>query len=260
MRNWKNWLLPLLTVLTVGALALLPLRLSTVEDGKLMGAVHAEALTADNNFPAKPPELPGRVRLLAQYASVPELLTIVEQEPEGEKREELSVQARAELQKLVELGVLPEKSNAYDADFFAALLYLRDQRDLSSAAFAMLDTYDKETGESLTLYLDQESGHILALELHSELLWDSSAPAEDTGRAFFDNLGLQYEPLDSVQQAIAVFRLADSQTIGWVRRYRDFLCISLEADWQTADDEVRVALGGPSASDAGVDAASMQIW
>ena len=51
MRNWKNWLFPILTALTVAALALLPLRLSVLEDRELTGTVHAEALTAENNFP-----------------------------------------------------------------------------------------------------------------------------------------------------------------------------------------------------------------
>ena len=144
MRNWKNWLLPLLTALTVGALALLPLRLSTLEDDRLTGTVHAEDLTADNNFPSKPPELPGRIRLLTQYQSVPELLTIVGQEPEAAKLEELSNQAWAELARLVKLGILPEKSGVYNRGFRGSLLYLRDQRDLSSAAFAMLDTFNEE--------------------------------------------------------------------------------------------------------------------
>ena len=170
MRNWKNWLFPILTALTVAALSLLPLRLSTLEDGRLAETVHAEPLTADNNFPFKPPELPGRVWLLVQYHSMPEFLTIVQQEPEAEKQKELSAQARTELQKLAELGILPETSGVYNADFSASLLYLRDQRDLSSASFAMLDAYDQKAGKILSLYLDQESGHILALELFSKQL------------------------------------------------------------------------------------------
>lgn len=55
MRNWKNWLFPILTALTVTALALLPLRLSTLEDSRLTGTVHAEDLSEDSNFPFKPP-------------------------------------------------------------------------------------------------------------------------------------------------------------------------------------------------------------
>ena len=117
MRNWKNWLFPILTALTVAALALLPLRLSTLEDRELTGTVHAEALTADNNFPSKPPELPGRVWLLAQYQSVPTFLTIVGQEPEEEKLAELSAQARTDLQRLVALEVLPEHADTLYSDF-----------------------------------------------------------------------------------------------------------------------------------------------
>ena len=182
MRNWKNGLFPILTALTVAALSLLPLRLSTLEDGRLAETVHAEPLTADNNFPFKPPELPGRVWLLVQYHSMPEFLTIVQQEPEAEKQKELSAQARTELQKLAELGILPETSGVYNADFSASLLYLRDQRDLSSASFAMLDAYDQKAGKILSLYLDQESGHILALELFSKQLRDFPAAAETIGR------------------------------------------------------------------------------
>ena len=77
MRNWKNWLFPLLTALTVTALALLPLHLSTLEDGRLTGTVHTEPLAADNNFPARPPDLPGRIWLLLQLAEMPENLTVM---------------------------------------------------------------------------------------------------------------------------------------------------------------------------------------
>ena len=260
MRNWKNWLFPILTALTVVALALLPLRLSTLEDGELTGTVHAEPLTADNNFPSKPPELPGRVWLLAQYQSVPNFLTIVGQEPEAKKREELAVQARRELERLAELGILPEKSNTYDAEFYTGLLYLRDQRDLSSAAFATLDTYDKETGETLSLFLDGESGQILALELHSELLWDFDISAEDTGKAFFGALGLEYAPAGNVQGDTAVFRLLDSGAVYWVHRYRDYLGITLEVDWDAADDALRAAMGYPPKNETSADADSMQKW
>lgn len=260
MRNWKNWLFPLLTALTVTALALLPLRLSTLEDGELTGTVHAEPLTADNNFPARPPELPGRVRLLAQYQSAPDLLTIVGQEPEAKKREELSAQARRELERLAELGVLPEKSNTYDAEFYAGLLYLRDQRDLSSAAFSLLNTYDKQTREYLSFYLDGESGQILSLEMNSELLWEFSASAQSIGRTFFDGLGLEYELLNDAQEDFAAFRPADSAAVYWVRRYDDYLGITLEVDWEAADDELRAAMGYPPKSEISVDADSMQKW
>lgn len=260
MSNWKNWLFPILTGLTVTALALLPLRLSTLEDGELTGTVHAEPLKADNNFPSKPPELPGRLWLLAQYHSIPDSLTIVGQEPEREKLTELSAQAQTELQRLAELGILPEKTWEYSQDFTGGLLYLRDQRDLSSAAFAYLNAYDKQTGDYLSLYLDGESGRILELEMNSEQLWEFSVSAEDIGRVFFDGLDLEYELISNVQENVAAFQLADSNTVHWVRRYRDTLHITLEVDWQMVDDETRIAMGYPPVSKTDVDAAVMQNW
>ena len=258
MRNWKNGLFPVLTALTVAALALLPLRLSTLEDVELAGTVHAEPLTADNNFPFKPPELPGRVWLLVQYHSMPEFLTIVQQEPEAEKQKELSAQARTELQKLAELGILPETSGVYNADFSASLLYLRDQRDLSSASFAMLDAYDQKAGKILSLYLDQESGHILALELFSKQLRDFPAAAETIGRTFLEDLGLEYELLEAHEDSSAGFRLADSRALCWVQRYRDFMGIILHIDLETVDSDTLTAMGLPTDSGFYNDADSMQ--
>ncbi len=260
MGNWKNWLLPVLTALTVGALALLPLRLSTLEDGRLTGTVHTEPLAADNNFPSRPPELPGRLWLLAQYHSFPDLLTIVSQEPEREKLEELSAQAREELERLAEEGILPEKAGAYGGNFTGGLLYLRDQRDLSSAAFSYLNAYDKQTGAYLSLYLDGESGRILELEMNSDLLRDASAPAADIGQAFLDGLGLDYALMNHDSEDIAVFQAADSKTVHWVHRYKNTLRISLEVDWRVLDDDTRIAMGYPPASGAGTDASPIQTW
>ena len=261
MGTWKNWLFPILTALTVAALALLPLRLSTLEDQELTGTVHAEALTADHNFPSRPPELPGRMWLLAQYQSAPDLLTIIGQEPEEEKLAKLSAQARTELERLAGLGVLPEDADTLYRDFDGSILYLRDQRDLSSAAFTVLSAYDKATGGSLSLYLDGESGRILALELTSELLWPFSTPAEDIGAAFLDGLGLEnYERIHADGTHIAVFRLAGSHTLCWVRFYRETLSISLELDWETVDDDILISMGYPPRSSTAVDADLMQKW
>ena len=257
MGNWKNGLFPILTALTVTALALLPLRLSTLEDGRLTGTVHAEPLAENSNFPARPPDLPGRVRLLAQYHSNPEILTIVGQEPEREKLKELSAQARAELKRLADLGVLPEKSNTYTGEFDGGLLYLRDQRDLSSAAFSFLNTYDKETGEYLSLYLDGESGRILALDLTTELVWELDSPAEDIGKTFLDGLGLEYEVSGASVKGTADFRLTDAGVNYEVRKYRDRFQIDLEVDWEAVDDDLREAMAYPPAA---VDADPMQKW
>ena len=258
MRNWKNWLFPLLTALTVAALALLPLRLSTLEDRELTGTVHVEALTAENNFPSKPPELPGRVWLLAQYLFLPNFLSIMSQEPEQEKLETLSAQARKELEELVELGILPEGSPLYDQAFVGSVLFLRDQKDLSSAAFATLSVYNKETEESLSLYLDGESGQILSLEMRSELLWEYRASSKALGGAFFDRLGLDYELLEPCEDVVAAFRLTDTNVLYLVQQLGDTLFFTLDMDWQAVDDDIRVAMGYPPFRETDVDAGTMQ--
>ncbi|MDE6456727.1 MAG: hypothetical protein K2L38_12715 [Dysosmobacter sp.] len=260
MGNWKNWLFPILTALTVAALALLPLRLSTLEDGRLTGTVHTEPLAADNNFPSKPPELPGRIWLLAQSRSIPENLTIVGQELDREKLEELSAQARAELEDLAELGVLPEGAEACGAGLDGSLLYLRDQTDLSSAAFAELSAYDKPSSQHLYLCLDGQSGKILSLTLEKvgESLLEFSSPAEASGKAFFDRLGLKYELLRSFENTLwesyAVFRLTDSETLYHVGQIGTSLRITPEVDWEKVDDGIRAAMGYPPVSSVIYDA------
>lgn len=260
MRNWKNWLFPILTALTTAALALLPLRLSTLEDGRLTGTVHTEPLRADNNFPSQPLELPGRVQMLAQYGSIPELLVIMGQDPGGEKLEELSAQARAELRRLMELGILPESSGLYDGEFTGSIFYLRDQQNLSSSSFAVLDAYNINTEEYVSLHLDMESGHILTLDMSSNLLWNLPAMADAIGKTFLDRLGLVHEMDEVSSGASAVFHLPDSEALCWVRKYRDMLQISLEVDLEAMDDRIRAAMGFPVDASTAGDAKSMQKW
>ena len=128
MRNWKNWLAPILTGLTVVALALLPLRLSTLQDERLTGTVHTEPLAEDSNFPAKPPELPRRLLLLAQQRELADTLTIIGQELEGAALTESTELGRRELADLVVSGVLPKYLDPDNAELFAGKVYLRDQR------------------------------------------------------------------------------------------------------------------------------------
>ena len=147
MRNWKNWLFPILTALTVTALALLPMRLSTLEDSKLTGTDHAEDLSEDSNFPFKPPDLPGRIWLLVRLNEMPENLTIMSQELEGEDRDR---EMRRLREALADLGSLLPPSTAAllteaDGDSWDwSRYYLRDQTDLSSASFITASTYDQK--------------------------------------------------------------------------------------------------------------------
>lgn len=170
MRNWKNWLFPILTALTVTALALLPLRLSTLEDSKLTGTVHAEDLSEDSNFPFKPPDLPGRLWLLVQWQEMPENITIMSHELEGAERDRAMAQLREDL---AELGSLLSPAartllSEIDGDSWEwSRHYLRDQTDLSSASFITASTHDKNQKTYLSATVDGESGQIVGLTFNN---------------------------------------------------------------------------------------------
>lgn len=243
MRDWKNWLFPLLTCLIVLVLALLPRRLSLLEDGTLTGVVHSEDLSADSNFPARAPELPGRIWLLARYSALPEGLTIVHQELEGAALEEASDLARTELRHLAEADILPEEIEEIvklSGEFTGNRIYLRDQADLSSAAFLELSSYNQETDALFWLYLDWESGQLLALESTAPLFTHYLMDAESIGRSFLDRMGVEYERLSSEKafskgDGESIFRLPDSFVCYTVRKFWDRLDIFLDVDWEHLD-------------------------
>lgn len=256
MRNWKSGLFPILTVLTVMALALLPLRLSTLEDGRLTGTVHAEPLTADNNFPAKPPELPGRIWLLAQWQEMPENITIMSQELEGADRDQAMERLREALAELGDLlspeaASLLAEADGSSWDWFR--YYLRDQTDLSSASFIEVTTYDKARRITLSAVLDGESGQILHLVFHSVegVLCDASAL--ELGEAILDRLGLEHIPEQDFD-ASACFRLPDCRSLFWVVKEWNELDFRFTLDWDAVDGETAAAYGHEPA-----DAGSMQI-
>lgn len=257
MRNWKNWLFPILTVLTVAALALLPLRLSTLGDGQLTGTVHAEPLTADNNFPAKPPELPGRIWLLVQWQETPENITIMSQELEGEDREREMQRLR---EALADLGGLlsPEAASRLaeaDGDSWEwSRYYLRDQTDLSSASFVTAYTLDKKRGASLSATMDGESGLLVNLVFRSMDGVPCGASARELGEAILDRLGLEYVPEQEFDTS-AFFRLPDCKSLFWIVREWNELDFSFTLDWETVDGETAVRYGHEA-----TDAASMQKW
>lgn len=257
MRNWKNGLFPLLTALTVAALALLPLRLSTLEDGRLTGTVHAEALAADNNFPAKPPELPGRIWLLVQWQETPENITIMSQELEGEDRER---EMRRLREALADLGSLLLPSSAArlteaDGDSWDWFrYYLRDQTDLSSASFIEATTYDKARRIALSAVLDGESGQILRLAFHNVVGVPCAASALELGEAILDRLGLEYVPEQGFDSS-AYFRLPDCKSLFWIVKEWNELDFNFTLDWSAMDEEIAVSYGREP-----MDASSMQKW
>lgn len=256
MRNWKNWLFPILTALTAAALALLPLRLSTLEDGQLTGTVHAEPLAEDSNFPAKPPDLPGRIWLLVQWQETPETITLMSQELEGADREQEMRRLRDALADLG--GLLSPETAALLAEAGGdswdwSRCYLRDQTDLSSASFIEATTYDKARRITLSAVLDGESGQILHLVFRSVDGVPCDASALELGEAILDRLGLEYVPEQEFDTS-ACFHVPDCKSLFWVVKEWNELNFHFELDWSAVDEETALRYGHEAN-----DADSMQI-
>lgn len=235
MRDWKNRFAPLFTCLMVLALALLPLRLSLLRDESLTGTVHAEELAADSNFPARPPELPMRLQLLArQLEGAPDAVTIISQTLEGEALNRAARQAGGELEELVRAGVLPGEVTAYGGTLSGRRVYLRDQTDLSSAGFLELNACNGRTGEHLNLCLDGETGRLVALEMDIRLVSKSGLNPAALGETLLDRLGLAYTRIPNDFASAAGFRLSDSRTLYWVIRDWNTLRLTPQVDWEAA--------------------------
>lgn len=248
MRNWKNWLAPILTGLTVVALALVPLRLSALQDQRLTGAVHTEPLAEDSNFPAKPPELGRRLQLLAQQREMAERLTVIGQELEGGSLAENSDRARLELAALVEAGVLPKEMDPGSAVFSGGKYYLRDQTDLSSAGFVELGGYDKASGEYRSLVLDAETGLLVDLEVDCAWILKEPLDAAEAGAAFLNRLGVEYEVYRTDKHDWACFRLQGAPVLYYATIGPTTLRIGPWLDWEALDRSGALdgALGFPT--------------
>lgn len=263
MRNWKNWLFPILTCLTVAALALLPLRLSTLRDGQLTGTVHAEELPADSNFPFKPPDLPGRIWLLVQWQEIPDNLTIMAQELEGSERDREIQRLREALEILADI-LPPETADRLiniDGDSWDwTRFYLRDQTDLSSASFTEAFTSAERERLSLSVTLDGESGQLLSLMfVDKKTIWYTLSP-QKLGETLLDRMGLKYELADSLfAEKIygwATFRLAECKSWFMVSQLENNLSFRFHLDWEAVDAETAESYGYPGGPAA--DADSMQ--
>lgn len=256
MRNWKNWLFPILTCLTVAALAVLPLRLSAIQDRELTGTVHAEDLPENTNFPFKPPEMPGRIWLLVQNQEMPENITIMSQELEGAERDQAMKQLREALTALGEL-LSPEaaevlmEADGHSWDWFR--YFLRDQTDLASTSFIEASTYDKVRHCNLNAVLDVESGQILCLTFRSINGLPCEVSTPELGKAILDRLGLEYT-VEEVSEDIVYFRLAECKSLFWITMSPKELDFNFTLDWSAMDEEIAERYGHEP-----VDAASMQI-
>lgn len=244
MRDWRNWLLPLLTCLIVFVLALLPLKLSALQDNSLTGTVHSEELTADSGFPAKPPDLAGRIWLLAQSEELEDNLSCVSCLLEDDLE---LLEARAlmdvEIKGLQLARVLPSNLSSFPDSFTAVRTSLRNQTDLSSTQFLFTFAYDDAGGCTLSMQLDLETRRTVSLRLYSSALPKYLSSAQDLGQAFLDRLGLTYELQEEVDGDIILHLreqpyLRYSVYLSW-----DTLTILPGVDW--------AALGSAASSESG---------
>lgn len=261
MRNWKNWLFPILTALTVMALALLPLRLSVMRDGTLTGTVHAEPLSEDSNFPFKPPELPGRIWLLVQWREMPEHLTVMAQELEGAERDrefQRLQDALSGLKDILPPGLAEQLINIGGESWDCNRYYLRDQTDLSSTSFSEIGTYDKRSSLAFSAILNTESGLLTGLQVSGARDIQFDASPSEMGRALLDHMGLNYEAADAFDSEVTYgsvyFRLPESKSQFYVVQYERGFLFGFQLDWELVDAGLAETYGYPT------DAVSMQKW
>lgn len=180
MRSWKNWLLSILTCLAVLAAAVLPPRMSALQDGLLVNAVHTEELGEERNFPLRSLELGDRIRLLAQFNENSSQVPSVDQRLDDEMAQDATALATQELRRLAQLSILPpslldipgllerESIQTYDA----YRLYLQDQDGVGQASYLVItlyyDTYgvypEPNSWLQVEMALDGESGKALFLQ------------------------------------------------------------------------------------------------
>lgn len=233
MTGKRTSLFLLLAALTVPALALLPPRLSLLGDET--GVVHTEALGENSNFPIKPPNLPGRVWLLVQWQQSSGSVTIVEQSvEETAAREEAERQVRAALAELTEVGVLPAGQPDFEEGFAISRLYLRDQADLSSAGFWLVENRDQKEC-ALSMALDLETGQALTFRLAGPHVFMDDLTPQEMGRRFLDRLGLESSPPGDCGEYSCDFHLPDCRSVLTATVSQRLMKFGLEMDREAAE-------------------------
>lgn len=195
MKKWKNWLLPIFTCLFVLCAALFPQRLSELRDRSLLDTVHTEKVT-DSRLPVRQLSLEERMELLSLLQSKPESFTVVTQElspkTAPEEMPALQTQVWEELKSLMDAGVISEEMLPEDLSTLSGeRTSVRLTEDLRGAAFLKLGVTDKLKGTDLSIILDAETGHTIALQVFSPISGHLSVTAADIGKAFMDRLGIE---------------------------------------------------------------------
>lgn len=216
MKKWKNRLLPIFTCLVVLGAALLPQRLSELRDHTLMGTVHTEKLT-DNWLLARPLSLAERIELLALWADEPERFTVVTQELSVKMTPEeilaLQTQVWKELKSLADAGIFPDEMLQEEfSDLSGKRTSVRLSDDLRSTTFLRLNRLDKRSGMHLSIFMDADTGHTVAMQAFFPTSVRLSATASDIGKAFLDRLDLENQIQTSCTNQ-AVLLLPETNTL-----------------------------------------------
>lgn len=195
MRKWKSWLLPIFTCLVVLCAALLPQRLSELQDRATLGTIHAEELT-DARLPTRPLNLAERMELLSLWWNEPDNFTVITQELSSksspEEMSSLQTQVWEELKSLVESGIISEEMAPDDLSRLSGeKTFVRMSEDLRGATFLQLGVADKGKGPDLSIILDADTGYAITLMVFFPTSEHLSATATDIGRAFMDRLGIE---------------------------------------------------------------------
>ena len=104
----------------------------------------------------------------------------------------LQTQVWEELKGLVEAGVLSEEMLPEDLSRLSGeRTSVRLSEDLRGATVLQLGVVDRWKGPDLSIVLDADTSHAIALQVFSPISEPLSATATDIGKAFMDRLGIE---------------------------------------------------------------------
>lgn len=246
MKHIKNWLLPVLTGLTVLACALLPRHLSQIQDRKIFHVIHAEAMSADSSLPVWSPELLQKIHLLASWL-VKEPLIIIhrdlnEAESTPEELRTMKELVLSELDFFIQENLLPKSISINDfTEIHGNRIYLQDSEDSAGNWFLQAEVYDSEEF-GLWMILDEETGKTLQLHFFCLSPIPLSFSVQDAGTGFLDHLDIEYELSVNTDNGL-VLPLKDQCLQYCATVQGDSFQIEPEIDFSRLDADMRDAYG-----------------
>lgn len=204
MKYFIRWLLPISTIFTVLAAAILPKQLSQFQDQKLFHAVHAEEMSSNNSLPIWTPDIMQKLSLLKLWSYSPDNATVISRslsdtESTPEERQAMEEIVYSELDSLIEAEILPITLFPQSYHLSGAQrFYIQDNQENNGNWFLSVELYqdiiyDHSNDWGAWMIIDEETGKMLWLALYSSTpLPDLSQ--ETIGKAFLDRLDIEYEP------------------------------------------------------------------